>query len=111
VPVVDGFHVVAVEIAQEDAIIARMVFRPLTRGVQDLGTGRHGRLMDRIHGVAGRGPERNVKFPGLGTMGLAQPEVRNAVGTAEADDKRIAVRKADRLAHPDRGESTQVEVE
>src|SRR5580704_16622720 len=109
--VVDGLDVVAVGIAQEDAVVAGVVFRPFTGRVQHLYAGRHGGLVHRVdRGPVGRA-EGDVQFPGLVPGGRAPPEVGYAVGTAQADDEAVAVREAHRLAHPDRGEGGQVEVE
>src|SRR5690348_8835837 len=109
--VVDRLDVVAVRIAQEHPVVARVVLRELTRGVQHLDTGRHRRLVYRVHRGAVRGLEGDVEFPGLGAGGRAQPEHRLAVGAAEADHNGLAGREAHDLAHPDRGEGAEVEVE
>jgi len=108
---VDGLDVVAVGIAQEDAVVAGVVFRPFTGRVQHLHPGRHGGLVHRVdRGPVGRA-EGDVQFPGLVPGGRAQPEVGYAVGTGQAHNEAVAVREAHRLAHPDRGEGAQVEVE
>jgi uncharacterized membrane protein YgaE (UPF0421/DUF939 family) len=109
--VVDGLDVVAVGIAQEDAVVAGVVLRPFAGRVQHLCPGRHGGLVHRVdRGPVGRA-EGDVQFPGLVPGGRAQPEVGYAVGAGQADDEAVAVREAHRLAHPDRGEGAQVEVE
>ena len=109
--VVDGLDVVAVGIAQEDGVVAGVVFRPLTGSVQHFHPGRHGGL---VHGVDG-GPvgraEGDVQFPGLVSGGRAQPERGLAVGTGQAHEQPVAVLEAHRLVHPDRGEGTQIELE
>ena len=64
--VVDGLDVVAVQVAQEHPVVARVVLRELTRGVQHLHTGRHRRLVHRVHRGAVGGLEGDVEFPGLG---------------------------------------------
>jgi uncharacterized membrane protein YgaE (UPF0421/DUF939 family) len=109
--VVDGLDVVAVGIAQEDAVVAGVVFRPFAGRVQHLCPGRHGGLVHRVdRGPVGRA-EGDVQFPGLVPGRRAQPEVGYAVGAGQADDEAVAVGEAHRLAHPDRGEGAQVEVE
>ncbi len=68
---VHGFHVVPVEIAQEDAVVARVVLRPLPRRVRDLGA----RLVRRsVNGVDGVRPgaanarcSSRVSLPPAGT--------------------------------------------
>ncbi len=109
--VVDGFDVVAVQVAQEHAVIPGMVLRPLARGVQHFHPGRHGRLVHGVHRLPVGRPEGHVQFPGLGASGRAQPEHGNAVGAGQADHDGVAVREAHRLAHPDRGEGAQIEIE
>jgi hypothetical protein len=109
--VVDGLDVVAVGIAQEDAVVAGVVFRPFAGRVQHLCPGRHGGLVYRVDRVPVGRAEGDVQFPGLVPGGRAQPEVGYAVGAGQADDEAVAVREAHRLAHPDRGEGAQVEVE
>src|SRR5450759_1383452 len=52
VPVVYGLHVVAVEVAQKHAVVARVVLGPLPRGVQHLRPRRHRGVVDRVHGAA-----------------------------------------------------------
>jgi uncharacterized membrane protein YgaE (UPF0421/DUF939 family) len=110
-PVVDGLDVVAVQVAQEHPVVARVVLRELTRGVQYLDPGRHGSLVHGVHRRAVRSLEGDVEFPGLGAGGRAEPEHRLAVGTAQADRDGLAVREAQHLVHPDRGEGAEVEVE
>ena len=64
--VVHGLDVVAVGIAQEHAVVTGVVLGPLTRGVQHLRPGRHGRLMDRVYRVPVGRTEGDVQLPGLG---------------------------------------------
>ena len=109
--VVDGLDVVAVQVAQENPVVARVVLRELTRGVQHLHPGRHRRLVHRVHRGAVGGLEGDVEFPGLGAGGRPEPEHRLAVGAAQADHDGLAVREAHDLAHPDRAEGAEVEVE
>jgi hypothetical protein len=52
-----------------------------------------------------------VQLPSLVPGRRAQPEGGHAVGSGQADDQAVAVREAHRLAHPDRGEGAQIEVE
>ena len=78
--VVDGLDVVAVRVAQEHAVVAGVVLRPLTRGVQHFHPSRHGRLVHRVHRAPVGRPEGHVQFPGLGAGRRAQPEVGKAVG-------------------------------
>ena len=76
--VVDGLDVVAVGIAQEDAVVAGVVFRPFTGSVQHLHPGRHGGLVHRVdRGPVGRA-EGDVQFPGLvpGRRARARSRVR-----------------------------------
>jgi uncharacterized membrane protein YgaE (UPF0421/DUF939 family) len=109
--VVDGLDVVAVQVAQEHPVVARVVLRELTRGVQHLDTGRHRGLVHRVHRGAVGGLEGDVEFPGLGAGGRPEPEDRLAVGAAQADHDGLAVREAHHLVHPDRAEGAEVEVE
>ena len=85
--VMDGFDVVAVGIAQEDGVVAGVVFRPFPGSVQHLHPGRHGGL---VHGVD-RGPVRraegDVQFPGLVPGRRAEPEV----GTPSGPDRPTAM--------------------
>src|SRR5581483_11185233 len=109
--VVDGFDVVAVQVAEEHPVVARVVLGELTRGVQHLDSGRDG---DLVHGVDRRAVgslEGDVQFPGLGAGGRPQPENRLAVGAAQADHDGLPVREAHDLPYPDRAERTKVEVE
>ncbi len=109
--VVDGLDVVAVGIAQEHGVVAGVVLRPLARSVQHFHPGRHGGIVHGVHRLPVGRPEGDVQFPGLGAGGRAQPEHGNAVGVGQADHDGFAVREAHRLAHPDRGEGPEVEVE
>jgi hypothetical protein len=109
--VVDGLDVVAVRVAQEHPVVARVVLRELAGGVQHLDAGRHRGLVHRVHRGAVGGLEGNVEFPGLGAGGRTQPEHRLAVGAAQPDHDGLAVREARHLVHPDRGEGAEVEVE
>ena len=109
--VVDGLDVVAVRVAQEHSVVARVVLRELARGVQHLHPGRHGGLVHGVHRGPVGGLEGDVEFPGLGAGGRPQPEHRLAVLTAQADYDRLAVREAHHLVHPDRGKRAEVEVE
>ena len=54
--VVDGLDVVAVQVAEEHAVVARVVLGPLARGVQHLDPGRHGGLVHGVYRPRGRGP-------------------------------------------------------
>ena len=65
VAVVHGLHVVAVEVAQEHAVVARAVLGPLTRGMQNFRAGRHSGVVDRVDGMAVGSAEGQVKFSGL----------------------------------------------
>jgi hypothetical protein len=90
VPVVHGLHVVAVEVAQEHAVVARVVFGPLTWGVQnlrDLRARRHSGVVGRVDGVAVGSAEGQVQFPGLGAGGWTEPEVGNAIEAGQANDE------------------------
>jgi enamine deaminase RidA (YjgF/YER057c/UK114 family) len=109
--VVDGLDVVTVQVAQEHPVVARVVLRELTRGVQHLRPGCHRRLVHRVHRGAVGGLEGDVEFPGLGAGGRPEPEHRLAVGAAQADHDGLAVREAHHLVHPDRAEGAEVEVE
>ena len=80
--VVDGLDVVAVRVAQEHGVVARVVLRPLTRGVQHFHSGRHGGFVHGVHRAAVGRPERHVQFPGFGAGGRAQPEVGTPSGPA-----------------------------
>lgn len=62
VPVVHGLHVMAVEVAQEHAIVAGVVLGPLTRGVQNFRARRYSSVMDRVDGMAVGSAEGQVKF-------------------------------------------------
>ncbi len=75
-----GLHVVTVEVAQEDAVVARVVLGPLTRGVQHLRTRRHSSFVDRVDCVAVDSAEGQVQLPGLGAGGWSEPEIGEAVG-------------------------------
>jgi hypothetical protein len=79
--------------------------------VQHFHPGRHRRLVHRVHRGAVGGLEGDVEFPGLGASRRTQPEHRLAVSAAQADHDGLAVREAHDLAHPDRGEGAEVEVE
>jgi hypothetical protein len=46
--VIHGFHIVAIEITQEDAVIPRVVLGPLPPGVQHLRAGRHRSAVNRV---------------------------------------------------------------
>src|ERR1035438_3369819 len=109
--VVYGLDVVAVGIAQEHSVITRVVLGPFARPVQYFRPGRDGGVVHRIHGLAVGRAERHVQFPGLGSGGRPQPELGHAVRAGQADDDGVTVREAHRLAHPDRGEGAQVEVQ
>jgi len=50
--VADRLHVVAVEVAKEDAVVARVVLGPLPGSVQDLGFRLDGSAMDGFYDVA-----------------------------------------------------------
>ena len=52
VPVADGLHVVAVQVADEHPVVARVVFGPLARRVQDLCAGGDGVAVHLVHDVA-----------------------------------------------------------
>src|SRR3954452_2591390 len=75
--VVDGLHVVAVQVAQEDAVVPRVVLGTLPRGVQDLPAGRHGSRVHRVDGLAVGCSEGHVQLTGLRAQGRAQPELRH----------------------------------
>ena len=100
--VVDGFDVVAVRVAQEDAVVPGVVLRELARGVQHFHPGGHRRLVHGVHRAAVGRPEGDVQFPGLGSGGRAEPEDGRAFGAGQADHDAVAVGEAHRLAHPDR---------
>ena len=99
-----GLYVVAVEVAQEHAVVAGVVLGKLTRGVQHLRAGDPSGLVDRVNGAPVGGVEGQVQFPGLGAVGWTEPEVWEAVGPGQTDDEGVALRKAHHLAHPDRDE-------
>jgi hypothetical protein len=52
-----------------------------------------------------------MQFPGLRALGRAEPEIRRSLRAGQADDEGVADREAQRLADPDRRESTQVKRE
>src|SRR5580704_4364795 len=58
--VVDGLDVVAVGVAQVDAVVAGVVLRPLARGVQHFRPGRRGGVVHRVHRIAVGRPEGHV---------------------------------------------------
>src|SRR6516225_6194412 len=109
--VVDGLDVVAVRVTEEHPVVARVVLRPLARGVQHLHPGLQGGLVHGIHRRTVGGLEGDVEFPGLGAGGRRQPEHRLAIRAGQADHDALAVREAQHLVQPDRGEGAEVEVE
>jgi hypothetical protein len=105
----DGLRVVAVGIAQEDAVVARVVLRPLARRVQHLGPGGDRGVVHGVDGGAvGRG-ERDVQLDAGRTVG-GQPELGRAAGACEAHHlAAAAVGEADRLVDADGREDAGVE--
>jgi len=100
VPVVHGLHIVAVEVAQEHAVVARVVLGPLPWGVQNPRARRYSGVVDRVDGVAVGSAEGQVQFPGLGAGGWTEPEVGDAVGARQADDEGITVRDSAKQLTP-----------
>ena len=97
----DGLDVVAVEVADEHAVVARVVLRELAGRVQDLQPGLEG---GGVHGVDGGpvgGAERDVRLVVRGARRRAEPEVRHAVRPGHAHD---GPGEAHRLAHAERRE-------
>lgn len=87
---VNGLHVVAVEVAQEHTVVTRVILGPLPRGVQYLRPRRNCGLVDRINrGAVGRA-EGQVHFTALRAGGRTEPEAGKAVRSGQTDDERIA---------------------
>ena len=86
--VVHGLDVVAVGIAEEDAVVARVVLGPDPRLVQDLRPRRPGRGEDLVDGLAGRRGERQVHRPVARALHRPEPQLREAVRAAQARRRR-----------------------
>jgi hypothetical protein len=91
--VIDGFHVVAIEITQVHGVIPGVVLGPLARCVEHLRTGRYSGPVNRIHGVTVGGAEGKMQLPGLRPASLMQPEAGSAIGPGQANNERAAVGK------------------
>ncbi len=101
VAVVDSLDVMAVRIAYEHAVVARVVLGPLPGRMEHLRPRADRRLMDRINRGAVRGTEGDVQLPGLRTAGRAEPEAGNAVGAREAHHHALAGRETHHLVQPE----------
>ena len=108
---VDGFDVVAVGIAQEDGVVARVVLGEDPRRVEHLGAVRHRRLVHRVHRRAVGGRERDVQLL-LDGAARGEPEAGVAAARGQADHLRGTGRAGgdpDGHRHAERGEGGGVE--
>lgn len=85
---VDRLDVVAVEVAEEHAVVAGVVLRPQPRSVQDLGASRDRCAMDLLDRHAGRGGEGDVDLSVGRAGGRPEPEVRETGRPGEPDRRR-----------------------
>ena len=88
----DGFDVVAIEVAEEHAVVGRVVLRPQARCVEDLNSCGFGCCAHGVNGCAVLGRERDVRFvTRFGGGARADPEVGvlRSVGIGEADNEAV----------------------
>ena len=67
----NGFDVVAVGVADEGAVVVRVVLGPYPRFVQHLGTGGDGGVEERPHRARSARGERDVRLAKAGARGRA----------------------------------------
>lgn len=102
-------NVMSVGIAQEDPVIAGVIFRPLPWSVQDFGPGCSRSRMDGINNAPTTRRERQVKLPCLVVVFWTQPKMWPAVRSGQPDDGRVSDRYSRCFDEAERGEHARVE--
>ena len=105
----DPFDVVAVEVADEDGVVARVVLREDPRRVEDLGARVEGGLVHGVDLVGAEGVEGDVQLTSLRASRRSDPEAREALATGDADGEGVTDRMPDDLGEPDRPEDAEIE--
>jgi hypothetical protein len=106
---IDCLDIVAIQIPQEHAVVASVVLRPKSGCMQQLRSGVQRRVIYRI--------DRVVRWRGQGKMHRSntwvnqrtKPELRNAIGRAEADHETLGTLVPPELTNAKSGEDTRIE--
>jgi hypothetical protein len=106
---IDRLDIVAIQIPQEHAVVASVVLRPKSWCMQQLRSGVQRRVVYRV--------DRVVRWRGQGKMHRSdtwvnqrtKPELRNAIGRAEADHEALGTLVPPELTNAKSGEDTRVE--
>jgi hypothetical protein len=104
----DRLDIVAIQIPQEHPVVASVVLRPQSRCMQQLRSGVQRRAIYRI--------DRVVRWRSQGKMHRAntwvnqrtEPELRNAIGRAEADHEALGTLIPPELTNAKSGEDTRI---
>src|SRR5829696_6546421 len=102
----DRLDVVAIQIPQEHAVVASVVLRPQSRCMQQLRPGVQRRAIYRVVRRRGQGEMHRAN---TWVNQRTKPELRNAIGRAEADREALGTLVPPELTNAKSGEDTPIE--